>query len=90
MTTLESRAHRIARLQSIPDDDQIAPDLAQVGRLPERRRVLTDAGLQPVVPLRETLIAEVKRTAHAHEQACEDLRRFELSHGNDQRPKNGL
>lgn len=81
----ESRIERLTRLQSIPDDDQIDPTLAQVRRLPDRRRILTD-DQKPLVDLEVVLVREVDRLETALEVAREDLRRYRMSHGNDARP----
>ena len=83
--SITTRIERLARLRAIPDDDQIDPALAKVGRMPERRRVLTDAGFKPVVPMEDVLVHEVERTARAHEAALEDLRRYRLSHDTTER-----
>lgn len=83
--SISNRIERIARLHAVGDDDQIDPTLAQVRRLPDRRRILTD-DQKPLVDLETVLVREVDRLETALEEAREDLRRYRMSHGNDARP----
>lgn len=87
MTTItETRIDRLSRLHDVGEDDTIDPELRTVRRNPDKRRVVTDEGQVPVVPMEAVLLREVERTANAHEAALEDLRRWRLSHDHAECP----
>lgn len=70
-------------------DDTTANDIqrkARLQRLKDTRR-RTTPGEAPLVSVESVLIAEVDRTAAAHEKALLDLRRWRMSHGDDERPQ---
>lgn len=75
----ESRIERLSRLAGIdPEDSAIDATIQPLRRSPDHRVTTSDGA--PVVPMETVLLREVERTAHAHEAALEDLRRWRLSH----------
>ena len=86
MSTI-TRIERLTRLHDVGEDEAIAPELRTIRRNPDKRRIVTDEGQVPVVPMEAVLLREVERTAHAHEAALEDLRRWRLSHDHAEAPR---
>lgn len=86
MSTFTSKYERVATLAEVGDDDSIDPTITPSRRGQDRHRPCDEDG-QPAVPMEATLLREVERTAYAHEQALEDLRRWRLSHDHAEAPR---